>query len=226
MKPINIRTIQHYLYCPRRFGLLEINDDWQENALVVKGNLVHERVHSGEHSFSSKTVTVESSVQLYNDELEIFGVADCVEFRPDKNAEFSERLGGNFSVCVVEYKPTRPKNGEISVPDAVQVFAQKLCADSIFGVRCDGVVYYSDVKRRVKLPFDEEYNKYYSLVTRLLSEMRGILESGVIPNRAPKQNCSGCSLESVCMPKCSSYSVQKEIQKQMLRAPTYIKLLL
>ena len=30
---INIRDIQHYMYCPRRFALLEVNDDWAENAL-------------------------------------------------------------------------------------------------------------------------------------------------------------------------------------------------
>lgn len=215
MAPINIRAIQHYLYCPRRFGLLEINDDWQENALVVKGNLVHERVHSGEHSFSSKIVKAESSVQLYNDELDIFGVADCIEFRASSSADFSDKLGGRYAVTVVEYKPTRPKNNEISVPDAIQVFAQKLCADSIFGVNCSGVLYYSDVKRRVPLPFDEEYDKYYALLTKLLAEMRGVLESGVIPNKPPKQNCSGCSLENVCMPKCPAYSVQKEILKQI-----------
>lgn len=215
MQPINIRAIQHYLYCPRRFGLLEINDDWQENALVVKGNLVHERVHSGEHAFSSKNVKAESSVQLYNDELDIFGVADCVEFRSNSSADFSEKLGGRFSITVVEYKPTRPKNNEISVPDAIQVFAQKVCADGIFGVNCGGVLYYADVKRRVPLPFDEEYDKYYALLTKLLAEMRDVLDSGVIPNKPPKQNCSGCSLESVCIPKTTAFSVQKEILKQI-----------
>ena len=45
---INIRDIQHYMYCPRRFALLEVNDDWAENAFVVKANLLHENVHSGE----------------------------------------------------------------------------------------------------------------------------------------------------------------------------------
>ena len=203
------------MYCPRRFGLLEINGDWQENALVVKGNLVHERVHGGEHSFSSKTVRAESSVQLYNDELDIFGVADCVEFRHDKNAEYSEKLGGNFRISLVEYKPTRPKNGEISKPDAIQVFAQKLCADGIFGVKCEGVLYYADVKRRVILPFEEEYDDYFAEFTRLLAGMREVLESGIIPSRPVKQNCSGCSLESVCMPKSTSYSVKKEIVKLM-----------
>lgn len=41
---INIRDIQHYMYCPRRFALLEVNDDWAENAFVVKANLLHENV--------------------------------------------------------------------------------------------------------------------------------------------------------------------------------------
>ncbi len=212
---INIRAIQHYMYCPRRFGLLELNDDWQENAFVVSGNIIHERVHSGEHSFSSKTVRAESSVQLYNDELDIFGVADCVEFREDKKAPYSEQLCGNYKVTLVEYKPTRPKNGEISEPDAIQVFAQKLCADKIYGCDCEGVLYYADVRRRVQLPFVEEYEKYYSTLTRLLREMREVLDSGVIPQRLSGQKCSGCSLESVCMPKCTAYSVRKEIAKQI-----------
>ena len=211
MQSVNIRAIQHYMYCPRRFGLLEINKDWRENALVVNGNIVHERVHSGEHSFSSKAVRAESAVQLYHDELEIFGVADCIEFRPSSRAEYSAAAGGRYDITIVEYKPTRPKSDEISETDAIQVFAQKLCADSIYGVSCKGALYYSDIKRRVILPFDEEYDRYYALLKRLLSEMRCVLDSGVIPNRTAGQKCSGCSLESVCMPKRQQYSVRGEI---------------
>lgn len=55
---INIRDIQHYMYCPRRFALLEVNDDWAENAFVVKANLLHENVHSGERNFE---ISVRSS---------------------------------------------------------------------------------------------------------------------------------------------------------------------
>lgn len=39
---INIRDIQHYMYCPRRYALLEINRDWSENAYVIKANILHE----------------------------------------------------------------------------------------------------------------------------------------------------------------------------------------
>ncbi|SEH38315.1 hypothetical protein SAMN02910265_00223 [Ruminococcus flavefaciens] len=49
---INIRTIQHYMYCPRRFALLEVNSDWAENAFIVK--LI----------FSTNTYTTEVTVFL------------------------------------------------------------------------------------------------------------------------------------------------------------------
>ena len=65
---INIRDIQHYMYCPRRFALLEVNDDWAENAFVVKANLLHENVHSGERNFENKRKIVRSDVAVYNDD--------------------------------------------------------------------------------------------------------------------------------------------------------------
>ncbi len=160
MRPINIRAIQHYFYCPRRFGLLELNDDWQENSLVVKGNLVHERVHSAEHEYTSTKGYSRSSVQLYNDELEIFGVADCIDFEYNRSAPLSPLLGERVKIKLVEYKPTAPKNEQFSQSDAIQVFAQKVCADSVFGVDCEAYLYYADKRRRVRLPFDTEYSDY------------------------------------------------------------------
>jgi CRISPR-associated exonuclease Cas4 len=152
-----------------------------------------------------------TAVTLYNDELDIYGVSDCIEFSPDKNGGYVGTDGKKYNVTLVEYKPTRPKDGEISLPDAVQVFAQKLCADKVFGCCCAGAVYYADVRKRTVLPFDSEYEKYYSLVTGLISQMRDILESGVIPQRKKGQKCSGCSLENICLPKSESYSVKDNI---------------
>ena len=71
MCTVNIRSIQHFTYCPRRWGLLEINDDWAENIYVIKANLMHKHVHSGEHDYSSNNKKVISSLSVYNDELDI-----------------------------------------------------------------------------------------------------------------------------------------------------------
>lgn len=110
---INIRDIQHYMYCPRRFALLEVNDDWAENAFVVKANLLHENVHSGERNFENKRKIVRSDVSVYNDDpkYNIFGVVDCIEFVRDKCGDYIDTLDGTFRVEIAEYKPTRPKAG-------------------------------------------------------------------------------------------------------------------
>ena len=57
----------------------------------------------------------------------------------------------------------------------MQVFAQKLCVDSIFGGDCDGVLYYADMKKRIALPLKENFEKYNEELKRLLTEMRDFL---------------------------------------------------
>ena len=78
---INLRSIQHYMYCPRRYALLELNRDWNENAFVVQANLLHEHVHDGSHSFSDSRKVVRSDVTVYRDypEYDLNGVLDCAE---------------------------------------------------------------------------------------------------------------------------------------------------
>lgn len=46
---ISIRSIQHWLYCRHRWGLLEINCAWAENYYVTKANLLHRRVHEDKY---------------------------------------------------------------------------------------------------------------------------------------------------------------------------------
>ena len=51
---IAIRSIQHYMYCPHRWGLLEIDKAWAENFFVTKANLLHERVHDPEKKYTAR----------------------------------------------------------------------------------------------------------------------------------------------------------------------------
>ncbi len=203
------------MYCPRRFALMDINKDWAENAFVVKANITHENVHSGKHEYKSGDKTVLSSVALYNDELDLYGVADCVEFCKSSGGEWIGELGGRFTVKLIEYKPTQPKNGVVRETDAIQVFAQKLCADYIWNCDSEGYIYYSDTRKRVKLPFDKEYDKYKNLFDALTAEMKELVEKGVIPERRKKQNCSGCSMKDICMPQIKRYNVKRIIEESV-----------
>lgn len=203
------------MYCPRRFALMDINKDWVENVFVVKANLMHENVHSGRHKYKSSNKTVLSSVTLYNDELDLYGVADCIEFCKSSVGAWIERFGGRFTVKIVEYKPTQSKDGSVRETDAIQVFAQKMCADYIWNCESEGYIYYSDTRKRVKLPFDEEYDKYRNLLDSLMLEMKGLIERAIVPERKRGQNCSGCSMKDVCLPQTKTYNVKRVIEESI-----------
>lgn len=51
---ITIRSIQHFMYCPHRWGLLEIDKAWAENFFVTRANLLHERVHDPDRAYTTK----------------------------------------------------------------------------------------------------------------------------------------------------------------------------
>ncbi len=207
---INIRQIQHYMYCPRRFALLELNDDWLENAFVIKANILHQNVHDGKHSFSDNKKIVRSDISIYNDlpEYDLFGKADCIEFIKNSAGIQISGHDGKYIVKLIEYKPKAPKDKAFHDTDAIQVFAQKLCADHIWRCDSEAYIYYSDIRKRVKLPFDTEFEKYDEIIKNLLSEMRALLKEKKIPSRRKGQKCSGCSLADICMPKESKYSVR------------------
>lgn len=207
---VNIRNIQHYLYCPRRYSLLEVNRDWAENYYVIGANILHEHVHDGSHAFSDSKKIVRSDIEVYNDDPEynLFGVTDCIEFIRDKNGVEIPGLDGHFKVCIIEYKPKSPKGDLFNEPDAIQVFAQKICADYIWHTNSEAYIYYADIRRRVKLPFDNEYEKYDVLLRKLLAEIREIMSSNIILPKKRGQKCSGCSISDLCMPKVKEYCVK------------------
>lgn len=199
---ITVRSIQHYMYCPHRWGLLEIDKAWAENAFVTKANLMHERVHDPDRNYISKEKKVYTAVPVYNDleEYNLYGVTDCLELKKDKEGVTVGESEEKYNICIVEYKPKKPKNKEFNDEDLMQVFAQKICVDYVFGCDCDAVIYYADVKRRVPLPLKENFDVYDRKLKGLLTEIRINLNQGVIPPIRKGQKCSGCSMKDLCMP--------------------------
>ena len=80
-EPVSIREVQHFAYCPHRWGLIHIGCDWSENAFVNRAKLIHERVDGGKPTALRGSI-VERSVQVYDDEWGLFGVLDALELKP------------------------------------------------------------------------------------------------------------------------------------------------
>ena len=213
---IAIRSIQHYMYCPHRWGLMEIERAWAENIFVTKANLMHERVHDPGKNYTSRGKKVFTSVPVYHDgEADgLYGVTDCLELTKGKNGIFIEESEDRYDVCIVEYKPTKPKKEEYHEEDLMQVFAQKICVDYVFGCDCDAVLYYGDVKKRIALPLKNNYDNYDKVLKQLLKEMRDYLNRGVVPTIRKGQKCNGCSMKDLCMPSAKKcVDVLAEIRK-------------
>lgn len=189
---------------------MEINKDWNENAFVIKADIMHEHVHDGSHNFSDSRKIVRSAVSIYNDlpEYDLYGIADCIEFIRSGSGVNVTGLDGKYSVRIVEYKPKAPKGEPFHETDAIQVFAQKLCADYVWKCDSEAFLYYSDTRKRVRLPFDTDFEKYDVKLKALLNEMHTILERHEIPPRKKGQKCSGCSISDLCFPKDKKYCVR------------------
>lgn len=206
MNEIAIRSIQHYLYCPHRWGLIEIGDIWLENFYVTKGNIVHKNVHQPHIETIGSDRKRYTSVSVYNDlsQYNIYGVVDCLEI--SEHDEYS----------IIEYKPTQPKDKSFNYDDSMQVFAQKICIDFIFNTNSKAYIYYADKRKRVELPFDTEYYEYNVNLIKVITDMRKHISDGVIPPIVNGQYCSGCSFHDVCIPKLSiSNPTREEVLKMI-----------
>ncbi len=193
----DIRSVQHYLYCPHRWGLMEIDCSWAENVFVCKGNLVHKNVDAGKCS-SARNVIVERSIKVYNDDWGLFGVIDCLELRHNSAGCYIEKYGSCFDLTIVEYKLHSPKFGDYRREDAMQLLTQKICVDSIFSTNCQTCFYYADTRKRVKVEFSKDD---YSFLKATLNEIKALSEKSVIPPVRKGQYCGGCSLKDLCMSK-------------------------
>lgn len=213
---ITIRSIQHYMYCPHRWGLLEIDKAWAENVFVTKANLMHERVHDPDRNYTARGRKVFTSVPVYNDleEYNLYGVMDCLECKESKDGVDAFHDGKKYKLCIVEYKPTKSKQQTHRKDDLMQIFAQKICADYVFHCDCETILYYADVKQRIPVDFTDSYREFDNELKDLLCEMRTNLREGIIPPIKKGQQCSGCSMKDLCMPSSlkKSYRFQKELQ--------------
>lgn len=195
--PIAIREIQHYAYCPHRWGLIHIGCDWTENQFVNKAKLLHENVDDRKSRIHAGVYT-EHSVQVYNDELNVFGILDCLCLTPDDNGCFIEKYGARFRLSIIEYKPSSTKKEEAEYADRMQLLAQKICVDAVFQTDCDVYIYYSDIRRRRTISFAPKDSEN---LKKIINSIKESYRAGLIPLMRKSQYCGGCSMKDICLPK-------------------------
>lgn len=179
---VMLSALQHFVYCPRQFALIHLEQVWQENIYTLRGLRVHERVDSPTHELI-EGVRVERSLALVSRQHQLRGVADVVEFLGD---------GVPFPV---EYKSGGRK---VKDADRVQLCAQAMCLEEMFGMPVPvGALFYHKSKRRVEVVFDGGLR---SLVSETVRAIQDLWVTQVMPRPVADARCDDCSLLEACMP--------------------------
>jgi CRISPR-associated exonuclease Cas4 len=182
---IPLSALQHHLYCPRQCGLIHIERQWAENRFTAEGRLLHEKADGGGGEKRGKVRTLRA-LPLRSVKYGLTGVADVVELRGAKALPYP-----------VEYKRGKPKSHRA---DEVQLCAQALCLEEMFGVAlAEGALFYGETRRRTVVALDEDLR---ALTVETVAAVRAMLASGVTPPAVyAKRKCDACSLIDVCRPR-------------------------
>lgn len=193
--------IQHICFCERQWALIHIESQWADNRLTVEGEYLHRKVDEPLLMERRKEVVVLRSVSIVSRVLGLYGISDVVEMHLSDGSNNSiqhPKYHGWWTLIPVEYKRGRRKEDDC---DAVQLCAQGICLEEMYGVQIEyGFLYYGEERRRVEIAFTSELRKE---VSDLAEKMHSLFEKGETPMAILSKRCVACSLRNLCMPELS-----------------------
>lgn len=103
---ITLNGLEHFCFCKYQWWLLYTENEWLSNVHTTLGDIIHSRVDIPSFVEKRKNVLVKRSVPVYSDKLNLYGIADLVEYikQDDKISKIN----------VIEYKKGKPQeNGSV-----------------------------------------------------------------------------------------------------------------
>ncbi|WP_350559692.1 CRISPR-associated protein Cas4 [Psychrobacter sp. CAL346-MNA-CIBAN-0220] len=203
MQTLYLSRLQHYLFCPRQFALIELECAWEENVFTAEGQVMHEKVNSGGHDTRGNIKTVRT-LALGHAALGLEGIADVVEYHTDDD--------GNQVPFPIEYKRGKPKSHRA---DEVQLCAQALCLEDMHHcIVPKGALFYGKTRRRHAVDFDDELRQ---ITLGAIDDCRHIIESGKTPKPIySTSKCRNCSLKDHCHPKIFNKNAKAWLTKHIV----------
>jgi len=210
---IQISGLQHLSFCRRRWALIHIDQEWEENYLTADGRNLHQRVDQGYCEFR-KGLRQYSGLYVKSIELGIFGRTDLVEAVKTDSLEQEIvlfGLKGLWELYPVEFK--RGKAFSIE-SDSIQLCAQALCLEEMTGSKIQyGAIFYGQTKKRIEVTFSEQLRMQ---TKGLISLAHKMLESGAVPPPDFQKHCYSCSLFDICLPDKMNTKVIRKYRQELL----------
>ena len=206
-----LSEIQHYVFCPRQWGLIHLEQHWQENVLTVEGHALHERAHDENIKEKRGNKIIVRGMRVASPRIGISGACDVIEFHADAAGVCIPSYQGNYRIVPIEYKRGRPKEGE---EDVLQLTLQALCLEDMFMTDIPfGYLYYGEIRRRVKVEFSNELKERIPV---LVQEMRRYIQREYTPRAKRRKGCKNCSLNNICVPKLNRLGSAKHYLERRL----------
>ncbi len=181
LEPVMVSALEHFSYCPRQCALIHLENVWDENVYTMRGRGVHESVDE-ETSEVIDGVRCEKALPIWSKRLGLVGKADLVEFRE----------GIPYPV---EYKSGRRRRG---IHETLQLCAQAVCLEEMFGVRIEkGALYWHGSRGRKEVIITAELR---AQLDETLAAIRRMIEEWVVPPPVNDSRCEDCSLKESCLP--------------------------
>lgn len=138
------------------------------------------------------------AVSLASKELGLYGVSDIIELHPtdnEKNFITHPLYPGRWIPFPVEYKHGKPKGDDV---DVVQLVAQAMCLEEVYGIRIQqGAIYYGKTRRRLDVDITDNLR---DTVKSYAESMHEMFRQGKTPSAVKQAYCRSCSLKDICMP--------------------------
>ena len=220
-----LSLLNDYLYCPRR-AALKVVEGWRSaNEHTARGDIVHEHADLPGYEVA-KGVTLLRALPVWSERLGLNGKCDIVEAvgaSPDLKSQISDlKLGGIAALRPVEFKLGKRRQFE---NDDVQLCAQALCLEEMFGVTIPrGAIFHAQSKRRREVEFNTDLR---SRTEQGVVELHALLpQSGIsnlrfeihklAPARYIEGRCEECSLFEICLPKITGKDGRAERMARQL----------
>ena len=194
---IQISALQHALFCERQYTLIHLEQMWEENRFTAEGRVLHERVDA-EHHESRRLFKQEYGMWIRSLQWGLIGKCDLVELWYTEDGQVAK-------VSPVEFKRGRKKADDF---DRVQLCAQALCLEEMFGITIEsGQLYYLQEHRRISEVIDAALREKTTNLIERIMKIRNTGESAVAEYE--KRKCDNCSMIDWCIPKSTGAKYER-----------------
>lgn len=210
-----ISRIQHFYFCKRQWGLIEIEQQWQDNYFTADGQVIHENADDPFFQEKRHGVIITRSVPVQSKHLRLAGICDVVEWHRQQEGDIGVLLDGRegkWWPLVIEYKRGKRKKERC---DEIQLCAQCMALEEMLKIKLfEAALYYHQEHGRVTVELTDDLRQE---TVDTAKEMYQIYSSQETPKAKDMKRCHSCSLKNLCLPRLTA-------RKKNVRA--YIKRIL